>query len=725
MADEQRGAGRDDAPGPVPEPCTGECEAHSSRALPASPPGVSVEAQRARILDDLMQDVVFQLDTHGRLTHVSKPWERLTGMLVGSWLGRPLVDVFVPEDQERARALLESAATQRSLAPREELRIEAAEGRGMRWVALSARALPAAPGEVVGTLADVTARRRAEEAVTTRERYLEVMVEVQRRMMPHERPQDLYSAVVEPLGRVSAASRVYVFEMHRGPDGNLLASQRAEWCEAGVPPNLEDPEMHGLPLLEALHPEQSGRLMRGLPVQALPRGFTEMLAPVLEGQGVKSVLLLPLHVHGQLFGVIGFDNCREARPWGPVEVNLLSGAASALSLALEQRTDNALRVRTESTLRRTEAGVHLLIEAFPDPVMVHVGDGVLLSVNPALVQYLGYRDASELAGRHVLDLVRPEDRDAARLHLGQAMEGQRSARAVEMPLMRRDGEVVVADLVTLAVVVDGAPARVTVARDFTERKRTQAQLMLTDRMASMGMLAAGIAHELNNPLAYVLSNLDYLHGTVGPRSRPLSHDELVECRQVLDDAREGAERMRQIVRQLRVFSRVDDGKEDAVDVHRVLDSVTQMAASTVRARAKLVKEYGEVPPVQGNEGKLFQVFLNLVINAAQAIEEGHSESNEIRLTSYLDDGGRVVVAVRDTGHGIPPEHLRRIFDPFFTTKASGLGTGLGLSICDTIINGMGGHISVESSVGAGTTFRVALNVAPPAPSKGAAGRPDA
>ncbi|MFP2930638.1 two-component system sensor histidine kinase NtrB [Pyxidicoccus sp. 3LG] len=393
-------------------------------------------------------------------------------------------------------------------------------------------------------------------------------------------------------------------------------------------------------------------------------------------------------------------------------MNLLSGAAGALSLALEQRTANALRVRTETTLKRTEAGVHLLIESFPDPVMVHVGDGVLLSVNPALVQYLGFRDASELVGRHVLELVRYEDRAAAQLHL-QAMEGQRSSRAVEVPLMRRDGEVMIADLVTLAVVFDGAPARVTVARDFTERKRTQAQLMLTDRMASMGLLAAGIAHELNNPLAYVLSNLDYLHGTVGPRTRPLTHDELVECRQVLDDAREGAERMRQIVRQLRVFSRVEESKEESVDVHRVLDSVAQMAASVVRARARLVKDYGAVPQVRGNEGKLFQVFLNLVINAAHAIEEGQSETNEIRLTTYLEEGGRVVVMVRDTGQGIPPEHLRRIFDPFFTTKSSGVGTGLGLSICDTIVNALGGHISVESSVGAGTTFRVALNVAPP------------
>ncbi|MCP3136242.1 ATP-binding protein [Pyxidicoccus xibeiensis] len=685
--------------------------------------GASLEASRSRLLGELLREVVFQLDTEGRLTWLELPWERLTGMSVGAWLGRSLADVFVPEDQERARGLLRSAAARPDAVTREELRLVSGEGGGPRWVELSACALPTAPGAVVGTLMDVTARRQAQDAVTTRERYLEAMVEVQRRMMPRERPMDLYGAVVEPLGRVSDASRVYVFETHHNQDGALLGSQRTEWCAAGIEPNLDDPTMHGLPMEQALHPAQAARLLAGEPVQGLPTDFPEMLRPVLEAQGVRSVLLLPLHVHGQLFGVIGFDNCREARPWGPIEVNLLSGAAGALSLALEQRTANALRVRTETTLKRTEAGVHLLIEAFPDPVMVHVGDGVLLSVNPALVQYLGFRDASELVGRHVLELVRHEDRAAAQLHLGQALESQRASRAVEVPLMRRDGEVMIADLVTMSVVFDGAPARVTVARDFTERKRTQAQLMLTDRMASMGLLAAGIAHELNNPLAYVLSNLDYLHGTVGPRSRPLTHDELVECRQVLDDAREGAERMRQIVRQLRVFSRVEDTKEEAVDVHRVLDSVTQMAASVVRARAKLVKDYGEVPPVRGNEGKLFQVFLNLLINAAHAIEEGQSETNEIRLTTYLEEGGRVVVMVRDTGQGIPPEHLRRIFDPFFTTKSAGVGTGLGLSICDTIVNALGGHISVESSVGAGTTFRVALNVAPPKAS--AASRPDA
>ncbi|MCP3101027.1 PAS domain S-box protein [Myxococcus sp. K15C18031901] len=711
MADERREMGREVVPASIPEASAGGLGIPGPLPFAAAVDGGPSMARRLDALEGLLSEVVFQLDGGGAICYLGPGWERLTGTLGAAWHGRTFLDVVHPEDRESARAVLEAVAAQRVAASRDEVRLWV--GEGVRWVVLSMRAVPGVPGEVVGTLLDVSSRRQAEEAVATRERYLEAMVEVQRRMMPHQLPLDLYSSVVEPLGKVSAASRVYVFEMHRDERGAVLASQRAEWCEPGVAPNLEDPNMHGLPLLEALRPEQAATLMRGEPVQGLPRDFTPMLAPMLDEQGVRSVLLIPLHVHGQLFGVIGFDNCREARPWGHIEVNLLSGAAGTLSLALEQRMDKALRVRTETTLRRTEAGVHLLIEAFPDPVMVHVGDGVLLSVNPALTQYLGYREPVELVGRHVLELVRAEDRGAAELYLGQAVDGKHASRAVEVPLIRSDGATVVADLVTLAVVFDGSPAWVTVARDVTERKRSQAQLILADRMASMGLLAAGIAHELNNPLAYVLSNLDFLHATVGPRARPLTPDDLVECRQVLDDAREGAERMRQIVRQLRVFSRVEDTREEPVDLHRVLDSVIQMAASEVRPRARLVKTYGAVPPVRGNEGKLFQVFLNLVINAAHAIEEGQSETNEIRITTRPEEGARVMVEVRDTGGGIPPEHLRRIFDPFFTTKSAGLGTGLGLSICDTIVTALGGHISVESSVGVGTTFRVALHIAPP------------
>ncbi|MCY1030503.1 ATP-binding protein [Corallococcus sp. BB11-1] len=675
----------------------------------ASLVGDVVDTRRFQRAGSLLREVVFELDAAGRLVMTCLAWERLMGVPAAAWKGRLLVDLFHPEDRDQARALLRTAVARVDCPARLELRL--AGGVQPRWVEVSVTGDPERLGGVLGTLVDVTPRRLAEDAAATRERYLGAMVEVQRRLLAPESTGDLYNAILEPLGLVAGASRAYVFEFHRDGAGRMLQSQRAEWAAPGVSREFESLGTQGWPVDEAFRLGQWLELSRGDAVQGPPESFGESTAPALKAQGIRALLVLPLTVHGELFGFIGFDNCAESRMWSPVELKLLSGAAGALSLALEQHTADALRVRTEATLRRTEAGFHLLIEGFPDPVVVHTTDGMLLSVNPAMARYLGYQDPAELLGRHLLGLVRREDQEVARLHLEEAQDGGLAARSHEVPLLRRDGQVVSADLVTLGVLFDGVPARVTVARDFTERKRMQAQLMLGDRLASMGMLAAGIAHELNNPLSYVLSNLEFLHRALGPMPRPLGAEELMEYQQVLDDAREGSERMRQIVRQLKVFSRVDDAHDEPVDLHRVLDSVTQMAASEIRPRARLVKQYGSVPAVRANEGKLFQVFLNLVINAAHAIPEGLTDEHEIRLITRVDGDGRVVVDVRDTGRGIAQEHLSRIFDPFFTTKVPGQGTGLGLSICDTIVRALGGSISVESAPGHGATFRVALHSA--------------
>ena len=167
-----------------------------------------------------------------------------------------------------------------------------------------------------------------------------------------------------------------------------------------------------------------------------------------------------------------------------------------------------------------------------------------------------------------------------------------------------------------------------------------------------------------------------------------------------------------IVRDLRTFSRSDDERRGRIDVRNVLETGVNMAWNHIRQCARLVKDYQEVPPVEANEARLGQVFLNLLLNAAQAIPEGHAARNEIRVVTRLWHDGRVCVEVRDTGGGIPPEDRSRVFDPFYTTKPVGDGTGLGLAVCSGIIASLNGEIQLESEVGHGTTFRVLL---PPAP----------
>jgi len=251
-----------------------------------------------------------------------------------------------------------------------------------------------------------------------------------------------------------------------------------------------------------------------------------------------------------------------------------------------------------------------------------------------------------------------------------------------------------------------------------ERRKMQEHLLIADRMVSVGMLAAGVAHEINNPLSVVTANLQIIREDLDRAATALDVGPGLDLpaplarlwntlRESLPDAREAADRVRVIVQDLRVFSHPDESKRTPTDVHKVIESSIRMARNEVRHRAKLVCEFGDVPLVEANEARLGQVFLNLIVNAAHAMTEGALDRNRITITTR-SIAKMVAVDVTDTGSGIPADVLPRIFDAFFTTKPVGVGTGLGLSICHRIMTALGGRIEVTSEVGQGTSVRVLL-----------------
>jgi signal transduction histidine kinase len=241
-------------------------------------------------------------------------------------------------------------------------------------------------------------------------------------------------------------------------------------------------------------------------------------------------------------------------------------------------------------------------------------------------------------------------------------------------------------------------------RDITERRKLELdRAVVTERMASMGRLAAGVGHEINNPLTYALGNVDSLiEAGAAPEGLPAPAT-VVER---LHETREGLLRIRVIVRDLQTLARSDEAPGE-IDLKQLIDQAIQIAGAELRHRAPVVRNYLPVGAVWGNRTRLGQVFLNLIVNAAHAIPEGRTESNRIEIT-IRDVDGDVVVEVSDTGAGIPPEYLERIFDPFFTTKPIGSGTGLGLSISREIVTRHGGTLSVSSALGFGTTMTVRL-----------------
>jgi PAS domain S-box-containing protein len=382
-----------------------------------------------------------------------------------------------------------------------------------------------------------------------------------------------------------------------------------------------------------------------------------------------------------------------------------------------------------SSAQRNEANFRVVIESSPDALAVYQHNAVRY-VNRKMLLLLGYASAEELLGRSVIDFVHPEDRAL----VGERMASYAARSLVSPPaeerLLRKDGGPVPVEVTTIPIFWDDAPATLVHARDLTENNRLRAQLVMADRLASVGRLAAAVGHEINNPLAYVMANLDLALErlteigapvSMGPQAAPnpgspaapLNDDRLVDVVEMLREAREGADRVRHIVRDLKVFSRGETEERGRVDPRRVLDSCVNIARAEIRPRARLVKRYEDTPPVVANEARLGQVLLNLLVNAAHAIPEGDPNANEITVATRGDAHGHVVIEVADTGAGIPDDVKKHIFEPFFTTKAGGLGTGLGLSIAQSVVSALGGEITFESQLGHGSTFRVILPAADP------------
>ena len=373
-----------------------------------------------------------------------------------------------------------------------------------------------------------------------------------------------------------------------------------------------------------------------------------------------------------------------------------SGLGRALRHAVE-------RQRALTTLHERDLILRAVFDESRDAIVIADDQGIHVDGNQAALELLGI-DRARLLSSRITDFLPAEAR--ASFVAGWAQFLRAGGQEGELELLRPDGERRVVDSRGKANVLPNR--HFTILRDISETRSLRERLAISDRMASVGTLAAGVAHEINNPLAAIIGNLSVAtefvsavaKGSGGPTS-------IVDAVEALRDAEDAAQRVAAIVRDLTMFSRHDAEVHGPVDVLRPLEAILRMVSNEVRHRARLVKDLAPVPSVDANEGRLGQVFLNLLVNAAQAIPEGRAEQNEIRVITR-EQAGRVIIEVSDTGSGIAPEQIGRIFEPFFTTKPQGKGTGLGLPICRGILDRIGGEITVESEVGKGTTFRVSL-----------------
>jgi len=358
----------------------------------------------------------------------------------------------------------------------------------------------------------------------------------------------------------------------------------------------------------------------------------------------------------------------------------------------------------------TDAGFKAVIESSPDGIVIHTG-GIIVYANAAIARMLDFPSPEAMHGLPVIGRVHPDDRPQTVERIRRLHAGETQVPFVEARLVHRD-EVTVShcSVIGIRLQFQGETFVVAVCRDVTEQRRLQARLMQAERMVALGTLSAGVAHEINNPLTYLSLHLEASVAAV-EKLRSLVDGEV---RELVDHlaaslaiAEDGAMRVRDIVRDLGVFARISDDERTWVDIRAVVKRAVTMTAHEVRQRATIDVELGELPLVRGSDGRLTQVFVNLLLNASHAIGAGDSEVHRITIRGATD-GDKLRISVQDTGHGIPPTLLPRIFEPFFTTKPVGEGSGLGLAIVHGIVTGLGGAIDVTSSPGDGTTFVVTL-----------------
>jgi signal transduction histidine kinase len=370
--------------------------------------------------------------------------------------------------------------------------------------------------------------------------------------------------------------------------------------------------------------------------------------------------------------------------------------------------------------RTSDGRFRAMIESCSQIVSLLDREGRVAFMSSGLQRLLG-REIGGCEGRGFLECVGSEDRPVFERLLAACLVEPPAAEPVagsglqvppeppEIDCRHQNGERRRFELQLVNRLADPAlGAILCMAQDVTERGRVQGQLLALDRIASVGLLAAGVAHEINNPLAAIVTSLELAaHRLAGKAGGELAED--------IRSAREASERVRQIVRDLKVFSRSDDDRRTVVDVEALLDTSARIAGNEIRHRARVEKHYGKVPPVYANESRLGQVFLNLLINAVEATGQPSPAENPpaaageniIHLTTRLDPQGRVLVEVADSGPRIPGSMRDRLFAPF-AAKGSGASPGLGLTICQRIVQELGGEISIESHPAGGNVFRVSL-----------------
>jgi len=631
-----------------------------------------------------------EIDASGTIVNINRTECEMLGYPREEMLGRPVFDFLDEEVREVARsAVREKIRGDRPLVPIERP-YHTKDGRKL-IISIEERYRLDASGRIDGirsTMQDITARVQAEAALVASERRARALFEgIEDVVFVHDLDGRIVDANPAACRRLGYSRREILALKTSDLDDPAFA--------AGYTDRLRRQKERRHVAFEGRHRTKDGR--------SIPVDISTSMIQLEDQDAILAV-------------------CRDITERKALEEARRQFAEAESSNAQALEAKNRDLSRSESRYRRLTEGSH-------DAVVVADRDGRITLFNPAAERTFGY-PAAEVIGRPLSDLI-PQALGDTR-HVG---------RTAELKGRRKDGEEFPLEMSLSAVEGEGELQYIGAIRDQTERQRMRAMLVQSEKLASIGLLSAGVAHEINNPLAYVGNNLAVLdrdfkgvlammacyegaHPVLAEAepARLARVEELSEdldwpyvrdnLERMLTRTREGVQRVANIVQNLRGLARTSPPKMEPVLIPELIAPALEMIQGRIRRRGVEVVQSHESPRrVPCVASQISQVMLNLLVNAVQAIESsGREHGGRIAISTH-PEGDYYAVEIADDGSGIDPESLPRLFDPFFTTKPVGEGTGLGLSISHGIVTGHGGRIEVDSAPGRGTRFRVLLPLA--------------
>lgn len=443
---------------------------------------------------------------------------------------------------------------------------------------------------------------------------------------------------------------------------------------------VESMNAAGLAMVEASGEEVIGRDLGRFVLPEYRASFGRVLAQAASGQAGRLEFEL--------------EGAKGTRRWLEMHAVPLRGPDGTATGVLAVAHDHTQRRRTELLLRQSEERHRLLVEVSPDAIFVTRDDRIVF-VNNVALRLFGAKTPEEMIGRSPLDFIHPDFQAITRDRIKPLIEGGQSGPLLEEKFIRLDGATIDVEVAAVRFVDREGPAIQVVLRDITERRRLQEQLRRTERIAELGTLASGMAHEIGTPMNVILGRAEYLMERTSDETLKKGLKTIVTQ----------VERITRVMNQLLAFARRRPVNRLPVDLRKVLSDCLEIFHERLSRHGIRVDIDADdaLPPVEADADQISQVLLNLIINAVHAMPDGGS----LRF-NVTGAEGTVTLAVSDTGHGIAKEDMAKIFDPFFTTKEVGKGTGLGLTVVKGIMEEHGGSISAQSEPGRGTTFTVTL-----------------